>query len=138
MTKDIITDLPNMQSEDDPPCTGCGDTGIDYQTERRCACQGPATPDMQSEAVTAERNEKRLFAYTEMTSGQTYPRYINIKSFGGPIIDDPEYRVEILVRGKKIEGSEGPIAKISISRDEAVSMAWSILRKLDASPQGAI
>jgi len=27
--------------DDDPPCTDCGGTGITYQTERRCACQGP-------------------------------------------------------------------------------------------------
>ena len=85
-----------------------------------------------------ERNENRLFDYTELTSGRTYPRYINVKSFGGPIINDPEYRVEILVRGEKIEDSEGPIAKISISRDEAISMAWSILRELDALSHGAI
>lgn len=27
----------------DPECTDCGGTGITYQTERRCACQGPLT-----------------------------------------------------------------------------------------------
>ena len=29
----------------DPVCTGCGGTGITYQTERRCACQGPDLSD---------------------------------------------------------------------------------------------
>lgn len=81
--------------------------------------------------MMTERNEKLLFAYTEFTAGKTYPRYINIKSFGGPIIDDPEYRVEILVRGKRTDIAEGPTANISISRDEAISMAMSILGKLD-------
>lgn len=29
----------------DPVCTGCGGTGVTYQTERRCACQGPDLTD---------------------------------------------------------------------------------------------
>lgn len=29
----------------DPVCTDCGGTGITYQTERRCACQGPDLSD---------------------------------------------------------------------------------------------
>ena len=29
----------------DPVCTGCGGAGITYQTERRCACQGPDLSD---------------------------------------------------------------------------------------------
>lgn len=28
-------------ADDDPSCTDCGGAGITYQTERRCACQGP-------------------------------------------------------------------------------------------------
>ena len=40
---------------DDAPCTDCGDTGITYQTERRCACQAPPTPATEErEAVALE------------------------------------------------------------------------------------
>ena len=27
-----------MDPEYDPPCTNCDGTGVNYQTERRCAC----------------------------------------------------------------------------------------------------
>ena len=47
---------------DDAPCTDCGDTGITYQTERRCACQAPPTPATEErEAVAlAMLNGKRV------------------------------------------------------------------------------
>lgn len=41
--EDAIAALPAIDV--DPVCTCCGGTGITYQTERRCACQGPDLTD---------------------------------------------------------------------------------------------
>jgi len=35
---DALGGLPH-DDDDDPPCTCCDGTGINYQTERVCACQ---------------------------------------------------------------------------------------------------
>lgn len=36
-------EAPETEDDEDPVCTGCGGTGICYQTERRCQCQPPIT-----------------------------------------------------------------------------------------------
>jgi hypothetical protein len=46
----------DAEVEADPPCTDYGDTGITFQTERRCACQPPlpaTEPPGEVEAITA-------------------------------------------------------------------------------------
>lgn len=48
-----IVAIPAVDAE--PVCTCCGGTGITYQTERRCACQGP---DL-SEPVSVHANMLR-------------------------------------------------------------------------------
>jgi hypothetical protein len=42
--------------EDDPMCTDCHGTGITDQTERRCACQGPALTSPSAEAAQPVAN----------------------------------------------------------------------------------
>jgi len=54
---------PSSPVDADPPCTDCGDTGITYQTERRCACQGPSpveSPDLATRAATLESELERV------------------------------------------------------------------------------
>lgn len=34
-----LTSEKEEKTQEDPECTGCGGTGVTYQTERRCACQ---------------------------------------------------------------------------------------------------
>ena len=50
------------QPEDDPAYTGCGGTGITYQTERRCACQPPAPMDALVKALDEARADILLLA----------------------------------------------------------------------------
>lgn len=45
------------EPDDDATCTCCGGTGVTYQTERRCACQGPdvsALANSETEARLAQ------------------------------------------------------------------------------------
>lgn len=44
---------------DDPPCTDCDGTGITFQTERRCACQGPTpAPVVPAEGLERAREDE--------------------------------------------------------------------------------
>lgn len=42
-----------MSDDDDGPCTDCGDTGITYQTERRCSCLPPMNAPSEERVMRA-------------------------------------------------------------------------------------
>lgn len=68
----MIADAPEKTAKGynpNPACTDCGDTGITFQTERRCSCQEPSdmtTPDI---AGLVQRLRKRCNCNPENPCG---------------------------------------------------------------------
>jgi Lar family restriction alleviation protein len=80
-------------ADDDGPCTDCGDTGITFQTERRCACQPLSAQTSADDAL--ERwgvNWKTGGTVERMPDGYWTPWYIaqaRITALSQPVPSEP-------------------------------------------------